>query len=292
MKEIFVVKNFSPASEELLAKVNQILAQYDQAGYTLSVRQLYYQLVSRDYIPNNMKSYKRIVGLVGDARMAGMVDWRMIEDRNRETTNVSMWDNPGQILRAAANGFRTDPWINQAVHIEVMCEKDALSGILEPVCNRYRVNFTANKGYASLSLMYEMGKRIMRQARNGKEIHLFYFGDHDPSGIDMTRDITDRLSLFSGVPFEIDRLALNWDQVQMWNPPENPAKSTDSRYMGYVTEFGESSWELDAVEPAELADLVEQSVVSLLDRNEWDKTMLEDEIQRDRLIEIADNWEE
>lgn len=106
-----------------------------------------------------------------------------------------------------------------------------------------------------------------------KDIHIFYLGDHDPSGIDMTRDIRERLEMFSGVRNTVERLALNWEQVEMWQPPENPAKETDARYKGYVEEFGESSWELDAIEPRTLAKLVREAVLELVDDDLWDEAV-------------------
>lgn len=98
-----------------------------------------------------------------------------------------------------------------------------------------------------------------------KDVYVLYLGDHDPSGIDMTRDVRERLEMFSRSSFDVKRLALNMDQVEMWNPPENPAKTTDSRYEAYLLEFGESSWELDAVDPATLGGLVIKAVASLRD---------------------------
>src|SRR6185369_10539864 len=109
---------------------------YRRQGYRLSLRQLYYQLVARALIENSEKSYKNIGNLVSDARQAGLIDWDMIEDRGRETVSVSHWDSPADIVRSAAYSFRIDKWADQPWHVEVMVEKDALSGVLGPVCRR------------------------------------------------------------------------------------------------------------------------------------------------------------
>lgn len=153
----FIEHNFNRASLELISTANGILNEYRRMGYRLSLRQLYYQLVARDFIPNSVKSYKRIGGLVSDARLAGLLDWDMIEDRGRETIIPTAWTSPADIVRAAASQFRVDRWQGQPCHVEVMVEKDALSGILEPVCRDLHVRFTANKGYSSSSAMYEAG---------------------------------------------------------------------------------------------------------------------------------------
>jgi len=292
MKEQFIEHKFNRASLALIEQANGILNDYRRMGYRLSLRQLYYQLVARDIIENSVRSYKRIGNLVSDARLAGLLDWEMIEDRNRETVLPTQWDSPAQIVRAAASQFRVDRWQGQPCHVEVMVEKDALSGILGPVCRDLHVRFTANKGYSSSSAMYEAGKRIGRAIRYGRNVHVFYLGDHDPSGIDMTRDIRERLSLFSEkTDFEVHRLALNYDQIEDWNPPENPAKETDSRYEAYAEEFGESSWELDAVEPRTLADLVRDGISDLIDQEQWDEVMAEEKRMRQELENFATEYE-
>ncbi len=292
MKEAFVEHNFSKSSLAMIDLVNTILEEYRQQGFRLSLRQLYYQLVARDHIPNSQRSYKNLGALVSNARQAGFIDWEMIEDRNRETVINSHWDNPGEIIRAAARQYRIDKWEEQPWHIEVMVEKDALSGVLEPVCRDLDIGITANKGYSSSSTMYEIGKRLREQERYGKKICVLYLGDHDPSGIDMTRDVEERLGMYSTLYgyIEVVRLALNWDQIQLWKPPENPAKETDARYGSYVARFGESSWELDAIEPRQLADLVIQAVMERRDNDLWDAAVARENHMRAELQAFADTY--
>ncbi len=294
MKEQFIDHSFNQASLELIKTANGILNEYAGMGYRLSLRQLYYQLVARDYIENSVKSYKRIGNLISDARLAGLLDWGMIEDRGRETVIPAAWESPAEIIRACADQFRIDRWKGQPCYAEVMVEKDALSGILEPVCRDLHVRFTANKGYSSSSAMYETGKRIHRASQCAEEIHIFYLGDHDPSGIDMTRDIAERLQMFTYGLVDADRvhrLALNWNQVEEWKPPENPAKETDSRYEAYVHEFGGSSWELDAVEPRTLADLVRNGITELIDQDQWGEVAAREEAMRVELAGYAEQSE-
>ena len=295
MKEKFVDHKFNRASAELIGTVNNILREYAAQGYRLSLRQLYYQLVARALVENSVKSYKRIGNLISDARLAGLVDWAMIEDRGRETNFLNHWNNPAEIVRDASRWFMTYKWEGQRNYCEVMVEKDALSGILLPVCQELDIRFTANKGYSSSSAMYETGKRLARiwHRDDIDEIHIFYFGDHDPSGIDMTRDIGERFGLFSRdlvTHVNVHRLALNWNQVEEWSPPENPAKETDSRYQAYADEFGESSWELDAVEPRTLADLVRDSVTELIDQEMWDLVVEREDAMRAELVKFADEY--
>jgi hypothetical protein len=293
MKEAFIERTFSLESVNTIEIVNSILEEYKKQGFRLSLRQLYYQLVSRDYIPNTQHSYKNLGNLVSNARQAGLVDWDMIEDRGRETISLTHWEDPSQIVEAAAQQFRIDKWKDQRYHIEVMVEKDALSGVLTPICHQLDIGVTANKGYCSSSTMYEIGKRLHSKDDIGKYICVIYLGDHDPSGIDMTRDVKDRLEMYSGVRgIEVVRLALNWEQIETWRPPENPAKETDARYDAYRRQFGESSWELDAVEPAKLAALVNQAVLERRDDACWNKSIIEENAMREKLLRFADLYED
>src|SRR3990167_1693535 len=295
-REQFINKRFSEQNQEVLLHVEGILGEYAALGYDLSLRQLYYELVARDLLPdswidpktgskNNLKSYKKLVGLVGNGRLAGLIPWDMIVDRNRETQSTGTWSSSRNFLLAVANAFRFDKWNFQSAYVECMVEKDALSGVLGPVCKSLGIHFTANKGYYSLSNLYEAGQRIARAFDYGKEVHILYLGDHDPSGLDMTRDIADRLELFSRAQLYVDRLALNMDQITSLNPPENPAKETDSRFEAYAEKYGRQCWELDAIEPGELADLVRDAVEALIETYEWNEAL---EIEREKIESIKE----
>jgi len=292
MKEAFIKKTLNAASQKTVLTVNSILAEYEADGYDLSLRQLYYQMVARGYIENSQKSYKCFGELVNNARLVGLIDWEMIKDRGRETISPPHWKNPGEIVTQAAQQFAVDKWEDQPHHVEVMVEKQALEGVLIPVCQALAVRFTANKGYSSSSALYETGKRLRRYAAQGKCVWLLYLGDHDPSGIDMTRDIEDRARQFSGVSVGVNRLALNMDQVRALSPPENPAKTTDSRSEAYIRRFGASSWELDAIEPRTLASLVTQAVEGLREPERWRTAVAREAAMRAELEGFAAEYAE
>lgn len=304
MKEEFVSKNFGASAQAMIDTINNILDDYSAQGYDLSLRQLYYQLVSRNLIPNTEKSYKNIGCLVSDARLAGLIDWDMIKDRGREMVDNPHWVNPTQFIESVAPQYRFDLWEDQEVYVEVMVEKQALEGVLIPVCRSLDVAFTANKGYSSSSALYEASKRFVDRGNDGKELFVVYLGDHDPSGIDMSRDVEERLDLFvktamnrkdeigpNEIPaVEVKRIALNMDQIKKFNPPENPAKITDSRAKGYISRFGHSSWELDAIEPKELAKLVRDAVLGIMSITKFEKNRKKMEAQRSELLKFAKTY--
>jgi hypothetical protein len=292
MKELFVVKGFRPATLEVIEWVNDTLDQYRAMGYDLTTRQVYYQLVAKDLIPNNPKSYNRLKSIVSDGRLAGLIDWDMIVDRTRGVVIPSHWDSPADIVEAAAQSFRIDKWEDQPYHVEVMVEKQALEGVLIPVCRDLDIPFTANRGYSSSSAMYRAGKRLARAARDGKDIFILYLGDHDPSGMDMDRDIIERLEMFSYRSIAFRRLALLMDQIEQMDIPENPAKTTDSRSKGYIAEFGNASWELDAMEPQQLAEVVNLTVENLRDETLWNDAMERQEEMREELWGFVNDYKD
>jgi len=306
MKETFVDKRFGRDAIAMIETINEILKDYAAQGYDLSLRQLYYQLVSRNIVPNTERSYKNVGSIVSDARLAGLIDWDMIKDRGREMIRNPHWDDPADFLKNVAAQYRFDLWADQPRYVEVMVEKQALEGVLMPVCRRLDVPFTANKGYSSSSAMYEASKRYLARAEEGKELYVIYLGDHDPSGIDMTRDIEERLDLFLKTSLDrcdeigenepsiitVKRIALNMDQIKKLKPPENPAKITDSRAAQYIIRYGRSSWELDAIEPAHLAKLVMKAVTDLLDFALFAKNENKQEKGRKTLLKFAKTLKE
>jgi len=171
---------------------------------------------------------------------------------------------------------------------KVWVEKDALIGVVERACTELDVPFLSCRGFVSQSAMWQAAMRIKRQGRDTVIIHL---GDHDPSGIDMTRDIQDRLDIF-GYGGIVDRIALNLDQIEQYNPPPNPAKVSDSRYEGYVAEYGEDSWELDALDPKAINELITKAINEYTDKKKRQKLITKQEQYRDKLQYIADNWDE
>lgn len=263
MKESFIDWQPRRKSLGLLGKVTEIMDSYEAQGYTLTLRQLYYQLVSRDLIQNTTREYKNLGGLVSKARLAGLIDWNMIEDRGRVLQGRSHWEKPSDVLESAIDSYYKDRWDGQTEYIEVWVEKDALSGVLYPVCSKYDVRFLANKGYSSSSAMYRAHWRFL----NEEDATIIYLGDHDPSGLDMVRDIRDRMDVFGLDRITVKQIALTTAQVRQYNPPENPAKVTDSRYRAYVVEYGPNSWELDALEPKVLDELLTKEIESHID---WD----------------------
>lgn len=291
-KEKFIERKFSEGSLALIEKANEILGEYEVQGLVLTLRQLYYQFVARGLIQNKQTEYKRIGSVVNDARLAGLIDWDMMEDRTRTLRSVTSWSDPSSIVEAVAAQYKEDLWRDQKCRPEVWIEKDALVGVIERACRELRVAYFACRGYASQSAQYEAGNRFRDYRRAGQKIVIFHLGDHDPSGIDMTRDNEDRLSMFAREGVDVRRLALNMDQVEEHSPPPNPAKETDSRAVGYIERFGGESWELDALEPTILDSLIRANVNGLIERKKWNASLEAEAANRDALQNVSDRWDD
>ena len=317
---IYKQKRFGAEALNTIRIANNICAEYAAAGYDLTLRQLYYQFVARGYIANKQSEYKRLGDIINDARMAGLLDWNYLVDRTRNIEKRGQWAHPRDIIETAAKTFHTDWWKDQPVHVEVWVEKEALAGVVENTCWGYDVTSLACRGYMSQSEQWAASQRFLGFIREGKRVVIVHLGDHDPSGVDMSRDNEERIQLFlahdllrewapgdgqshtyreifewaknkydlpSREPlFELRRIALNMDQIEQYNPPPNPAKLTDSRATKYIDEHGDESWELDALPPDVLDQLIVDELSTLMDPDLFEDAKIREAQYRQRISDL------
>lgn len=289
-KQKYVDIKFRGKSLELIQLVNSVIEEYESQGYELTLRQVYYQLVARGYIPNNERSYKNLGNLINDGRLAGLIDWYAIVDRTRYIRNNSHWESPESVIESAKYSYMLDRWELQPNYVEVWVEKDALIGIVSQICRKLDVPHFSCRGYTSQSEMWSAAQRFKNQYyREGR--YIIHLGDHDPSGIDMSRDIQERLEMF-GADVEVKRVALTMDQIATYNPPPNPTKLTDARSSGYIREFGHECWELDALEPKIITSLIRNEVTALMDEDLFNERAAKEKLDKSNIQKIADNYGE
>lgn len=305
MKRRFREISFSDERLKIVRQAVELINTYREAGYTLTLRQLYYQFVARDLFPadwadkttgstNNERSYKKLGDIIADGRLAGLIDWAAIEDRTRNIDGNAHWESPASILAACASQFAVDRWKDQPYRIEVWVEKDALEGVVAGAARALDVQYFSCRGYASMTSLFDAGQRLANYAADGQTPLILHLGDHDPSGIDMSRDIVDRVRMFMGdwgEQLEFKRIALNEDQIDEFKPPPNPAKATDSRYQEYREKHGEESWELDSLDPKILDSLIRQIIGEYVDHENMEKRMQESADGRRALAMAAERWE-
>ena len=289
----YINKRFHRSVLVTIENANKIIARMKTEGYKLTLRQLYYQFVSADLLPNTLQNYKKLGQAVNDARLAGLIDWDAIEDRTRMLRGINTYDEPSDYVRARASGFVTDKWEEQKQRPEVWIEKDALLGVFERPCNKFFVDYFSCRGYTSQSEVWGAGQRILHRFVHQKQrTVILHFGDHDPSGVDMSRDIEARLDLFTQAhpgAYEIQRIALNMSQVRTHKPPPNPAKITDSRFKSYTDKYGKKCWELDALRPNVLDMMVTANIKKLItNKTGWARKVKEEKDGQRDIVKAAD----
>lgn len=307
----YQAKTFSPEKLAIINQTNRIINTYTQQGFSLTLRQLYYVFVGNNYFPatwkyrnagnnkwvldpngtiNAQPNYDRLGDIISDARMAGLIDWNAIVDRTRASWAIEHWDKPSSAIKTAHGKYAIDKWLRQPHYAEVWVEKESLEDVLSHACNPLDIRYFACRGYTSQSSMWEAAQRLLAKLEEGKQVHIIHLGDHDPSGIDMSRDIYERLSVFTGTKVHVRRIALNMAQIRRYNPPPNWAKVTDSRFASYQKEFGDESWELDALRPQLLVEMITHAVKQFRDEKLWLEAVEEERKGKSTLKAILDNF--
>jgi hypothetical protein len=301
MKIKFREVRLSKANKERLGTINGIIQEYQKEGYKLTLRQLYYQLVSRDVIPNKQSEYSKLSTLLKEGRMGGVVDWDAIEDRLRQPSSPSSWDSPQSAMNALIQQYKLPRMEGQRNYIEVWVEKDALSGVLKRVTEKYHIPILVNRGYSSASAMFDAYNRfkdgikeIIGDDEDGEgSVIIFYLGDFDPSGMDMIRDVEDRIlefatKHFNNFPLQVIPIALTKEQIKKYNPPPNPAKRTDPRAKDFIAKHGATSWEVDALPPNVLNKLLEDVIKKHINIGMYEEIVSRENADKEKLESLIE----
>lgn len=298
-KEAFRHKKFSDESLQIVHHLTEIIDGFAAQNIPRNtLRTVYYQFIARDLFPdtwidreynekmgldpdtkNTIKNYKKLGDIVSEARLAGLVDWQSIVDLERKVYHPTDFESPTEFVERVLPIYRHDRWEGQENYVEVWVEKNGMTVSIEPVTRKLHVPLVANKGYGSMTNLYEGSKRFLDAAEAGKDCHILYLGDHDPSGLDMDDDIGRRMEMF-GASVLVQRIALTTEQVETYNPPPNPAKLTDSRAKEYIKRFGHTSWEVNALSPTDLNDFLERRIEKLIDYGALQSVLKEEEQEK------------
>jgi len=302
MKKEYRSVRLSKDNLEKLEVINRIVEDYQRQGYKLTLRQLYYQLVSKSVIPNNVTEYAKISKLLKEGRMGGVVDWDAIEDRLRVPYTPASFKSEKDILDAAIEQFQLPRQEGQDNYMEVWVEKDALSGVLKKVTKGFHIPLLVNRGYSSASAMHDAYNRFYDAVEDGQKVIVLYLGDFDPSGKDMIRDITERIKEFyvgdwrveqNNLPefsdvFSLNPIALTIDQIKQYSPPPNPAKIKDPRAKEFMQKYGASSWEVDALRPDVLHKLLYNAITDSLDMDRYEEILEKEKAGVKKLKSLKD----
>jgi hypothetical protein len=252
----------------------------------MTVRQVFYRLVSEGVIAKTEGEYKSTVGrLLVEMRRAREIPFGWIADNTRWMRKPRTHGSLHQMLWTTAQTYRRQVWDNQDVYVEVWLEKDALAGVLYEATARWDVPLMVTRGYPSLSYLSEAAEAI---GTCGKPAHLYYFGDYDPSGLDIPIKVERDLRAFApGADITFNRVAILEGQIDSLNLPTRPTKTTDSRSRG----FGNRSVEVDAIPPRMLRSMVRGCIDRHIDPRAY-RTLLEiEQGERQTLGQLADWYE-
>lgn len=262
--------------KETIPIVNEVISQYD---IKLTVRQIYYRLISDPYVlfENTASRYTQFDKMLVVARERGEVDYAKIEDRTREALGGDYgYDTPQEFLEVEMDNlkkcwqaYNMEMWTDQDSKLEIWVEKDALSNLIYQVANNYRVLVFPSRGYSSLTKVMECLRRL--EGYKDKKRIILHLTDHDPSGFDMTRDLEKRLSAYGGDSIQIKRIGLTHEQVEKFSLRPNPVKKSDTKAKSYISQFGSDCWELDALPPSELQNLVVEAIKKYINSDFWNK---------------------
>jgi hypothetical protein len=185
-----------------------------------------------------------------------------------------MWNDVNGFIKTVLRSYRRDIWQDQPTYFEVWLEKNALFGIVEPICKKYGVTLQPITGYSSLSTPFDALKRL----KAGDTI--LYLGDHDASGIDIDRSLGEKFIEYHGKDIKIERIALVYKDIEKYGLPENFEKESDSRFAGYKKRGFVKQAELDALPPNMLTDRIEAAIIAHLDMKAFQNSL---KIQEDDL---------
>lgn len=291
MKEQFEDHNFRGKTLAKIEQANAIIDEYMADRIKLSLRQLYYQFVARNLMANKQANYKSLGALLSKARLGGYVDWDAFEDRGRHFETPHWWSSPEDAMHAISSQYQEPLWDRQPRFVVVLVEKDALLGVVTAICEELRVPYMSCRGHMSQTEMYTLGKLLADKIAEGYEPHIIYAGDLDPSGWHMSHDVLRRLSLFAGQEIDVNRIALNMDQVRALKLPPNPAKEQDARYAAYVREFGtRECWETDAINPRTLTQMIRDAVMAVVDADLWNEDVAKEKRNKAGLRGVYDDF--
>lgn len=269
---------------EILDAAKEVL---EASKSPMTVRQTYYQLVTKHIIENSKPSYSKVSRILGDGRIEGDIAWGLIEDRVRIPKTVNTWDNLPDFFETVKQAYRKNLWLKQGSYVEVEVEKDALSGIFYDTLNPYGVTLQVSRGYDSLTSMKNMADRLIAKQQEGKECFVLSFGDFDPSGEDIFRNMQEGLQKFGAI-VTCKRCAILSEDIASYNLPPDIAKQTDKRCSTFVDKNGEDTVELDALPLDVLTQRIKDEVEACLDIDLFNEAKEEEAEEVNKLQDVMD----
>jgi hypothetical protein len=235
-----------------------------QAMRPMTVRRAFYQAAVRGLSEKTEGGYAMAQTDLAIMRKERWLPYDWLADNTRWQRKPRTFGSVKEGLEDTARFYRKALWADADSYVEVWLEKDALAGVVDPITNSYDVPLMVARGYASLSFLHSAAEYI---GYLDVPAYIYHCGDFDPSGVNAAEKIEETLrELAPNAEIIFERNAVTPEQIEAWNLPTRPTKTTDSRARG----FGDISVELDAVEPDRLRSLVEQAIEQHLSADQFE----------------------
>jgi hypothetical protein len=274
-----------------LADVIKEIVLVTYATLVMSTRQVFYQVVSAGAAPNNATSYRKVARVLVELRRDADIPYDRIVDRTRTKHQHKGWDGVEDVLATFGKHFRRDMWASQDTIVMIGLEKQALEGVFADVVDEYGASLWTLHGYGSESFLFEWATEIKEYVDDGKNVEVFYFGDHDPRGLDIERDAIEKLR-GHGAEFTWTRSGLHFTDLDVFNLINVPVKrTTDKCAPAYLKRFGNRAAELDALPPDELQRRIRSCFDNHIDHDARARLLREERIQRESIRLVARNWD-
>lgn len=255
-----------------------------EGQYPMTVRQLFYQIVSRAVLQNNDRCYKKVSRVMNKARQDGRCRWEYIVDRSRPEYAPNVFKDAQGYAEVVRRSYRKDYWELQPNHVEVWTEKDAIIGCIEGLTNELGITVRVGRGFNSATKRHQIEVLFRQIERNGKNIFVLYLGDHDPSGVAIEKDLCEKIH----ANFSIKRIAIHKADIRLFDLPPLRVKLSDSRSVEFVRNHGPDCVELDALPANELRSRIQNAVYSLMDMTKWERAI---EIEKAEMASIISSME-
>jgi hypothetical protein len=265
----------------------EAMAEIAEKAQPITGRGVGYKLFAARLIPSMADpEMKRVYRLLKEARERGMIDWDWIVDEARDLEKVSAWDNPERFLETVRRSYRRNFWAQQPVRVECWSEKGTVRGVLAPVLDSYGVGFRVLHGFSGATTVHDVSEDF-----EGRPLIILYVGDYDPSGMYMSEeDLPKRFEKYGGNHILLRRIALRPRHLAGLSSFPVSDKKDDTRYQWFVDNYGKRCFELDALDPNELREIVRQEIESEIEPEAWNRCVTVQEAEQQSISELLDSW--
>lgn len=278
-------KNITKKTTDLIQAANEVLS----AEHPMTIRQLFYRLVSILNLNNCRADYQKLSRVMTQARESGEIDPEWIVDRSKPEIIPNVWEDVRGYLKTVSRGYKRNYWRDQPHYTEVWIEKDSLTGSIDETIEELGITLRTHRGYGSTTKKLEIASLF---DSIDKPMTIFYIGDFDPSGVDIERDLLQKVKRYmkSDRRIILKRLGILREDIEQFNLPPLRVKERDPRAKGFCQAYGTDVVEADALPPTELRSRIKEAVTSLIYYDRWNRNVSVEEAEFESIRSFVENY--